>query len=129
MSRLSRARCAVGLLVLALGLAGCDGDSAGSTSGLSPSKRLIDLTDQEKGQFCDWATAKFGGYGITCNADWAFMVYPDQATCVRDAPSATGTPNCQETVQQAEACVNSIPKCATFEELKSSSECAPMTIC
>ena len=144
MPRLSRVLCAAGLFVFALGLAGCDGSSAGSTSGfsasndgssagstsgLSASKKLVDLTDQEKGQFCDWATGKFGGYGNTCNSDWAFMVYPDQASCVEDASSPTNTPNCQATVQQAEACVNSIPKCANFEELKSSPQCATMTVC
>jgi hypothetical protein len=131
----------LGSAVVALGLAGCggsEGDTSGllpgssglpGTSGLPASEKLNNLTDAEKAQACDWAVAKFGGYGMTCNSDWAFMRYPDQASCVADASSPTNTPNCQGTVGQFEACVNSIWKCATFADLKSSPLCAPLTVC
>jgi hypothetical protein len=117
------------LVALTLGLAGCGGGSGDSTSGLPASEKLVDLTDGEKAQLCDWAVAKFGGYGSTCNSDWSFMTYPDQASCVADGSSPTGTPNCQATVGQMEACVNSIQKCAPFADLQSSPLCAPLTVC
>jgi uncharacterized lipoprotein YmbA len=66
----------LGSAVVALGLAGCGGPGS-STSGLPASEKLNNLTDAEKAQACDWAVAKFGGYGMTRNSDWAFMRYPD----------------------------------------------------
>ena len=130
----------LGSAVVALGLAGCGGsggDTSGlrgssglpGTSGLPASEKLNNLTDAEKGQLCDWMASKLGGYGVTCNPDWAFMTYPDQASCVADGSSPTNTPNCQATVGQAEACVNSISKCTTFTDLKNSPLCAPLTVC
>ena len=122
-------RCA-GLLMLLLAHAGCgSGGSSSPTSGLPASKRLIDLTDAEKGAFCDWAVGKYGGYGRTCNSDWAFMLYSDKAACIADAPSSSNTPSCQNTVQQAEACVDAMGPCASFADLKSSPVCLPMTTC
>jgi hypothetical protein len=122
------ARCA-GLLTLGLALAGCGGGGSSATSGLPASKRLIDLTDAEKGTFCDWAVGKYGGYARTCNADGAFMLYEDRAACISDAPSSSSTPNCQNTVQQAEACVNAMGSCASVVDLKKSPVCLPMTTC
>jgi hypothetical protein len=121
-----------GVLILVLAHAGCGDGGVGSsspTSGLPASKRLIDLTDAEKGTFCDWAVAKYGGYGRTCNSDWVFMLYSDKAACIADAPSSSSTPNCQNTVQQAEACVNAMGPCASFADLKNSPVCLPMTTC
>ena len=118
----------LGSAVVALGLAGCGGSGTGA-SGLPASEKLNNLTDAEKGQLCDWMASKLGGYGVTCNSDWAFMTYPDQASCVADGSSPTSTPNCQATVGQAEACVNSISKCTTFTDLKNSPLCAPLTVC
>jgi hypothetical protein len=105
------------------------GSSSNSSSGLPADARMVDLTDAQKAQFCDWAVAKLGGYGHTCAADWSFMTYPDQAACVEDAPSGATTPNCQGLVGQGEACVNSIKVCTTFEELKASALCEPLTKC
>ena len=123
-------RCA-GLLMLVLAHAGCSGSGGSSspTSGLPASKRLIDLTDAEKGTFCDWAVAKYGGYGRTCNSDGAFMLYTDRAACIADAPSSSSTPDCQNTVQQAEACVEAMGPCASSADLKNSPVCLPMTTC
>jgi hypothetical protein len=129
MRTLSRLSFCAGLLALILALAGCGGGSSSATSGLPGSKRLIDLTDAEKGTFCDWAVGKYGGYGRTCNSDWAFMSYPDRATCIADASSSTNTPNCQATVGQAEACVNAMGSCASFLDLKNSPLCLPITTC
>jgi hypothetical protein len=118
----------LGCTALMLMLVGC-GSDATSTSGLDGSKKLIDLTDDEKGQFCDWAVNKFGGYGATCKGDWGFMNYPDRETCINDASSPSNTPECQGTVRQAEACANSVPRCASFEQLKSSPSCSEITSC
>jgi len=54
------------LALVTMGLAGCgsgtEGGAGPGASGPSPSKKLIDLTDAEKGQVCDWTVAKFGDY-------------------------------------------------------------------
>jgi hypothetical protein len=126
MRRTIRRFCLSGIALLLL--THC-GDGTTAHSGLDSSRKLVELTDAEKGQFCDWAVNQLGGYGVTCNADWAFMSYPDQAACVKDGPSSTTTPNCTLTVGQAEACVNSVSKCASFADLKSSPVCAPLTVC
>jgi hypothetical protein len=120
-------RSCLGPMALMLMLAGCGKES--SASGLDSSKRLNDLTDEEKGQFCDWAVSKLGGYGVTCSSSWGFMSYPDRDTCVRDGSSPSNTPKCEATVGQAEACVNSVPRCASFQDLKASSVCSVMTVC
>ena len=125
----TRSRRYAGLLGLILVLSGCGDGSSSAKSGLTGSKRLIDLTDAEKGTFCDWAVGKDGGYGRTCNSDWVFMSYADKATCIADASSSSNTPNCQSTVEQAEACVNAMGPCASFQDLKNSSRCLPITTC
>lgn len=117
------------LVALTLGLAGCGGGSGDSTSGLPASEKLVDLTDGEKAQLCDWAVAKFGGYGSTCNSDWSFMTYPDQASCVADSPNSTSTPDCDATVAQMEACINSLPQCATSDDFVLSLQCVDLATC
>jgi hypothetical protein len=117
----------LGSALVALGLAGCGGGSG--TSGLPASKRLVDLTDGEKAQFCDWAVAKFGGYGTRTTCNSVAFPYADQAACVADSPSATSTPTCQATVGQMEACVNSLPECTTMTDFASSPQCASVISC
>jgi hypothetical protein len=129
MPRSIRVLCHAAGLALTLAIAGCGGGSSSSTSGLPSAKRLIELTDAEKGTFCDWAVEKYGGYGRTCNSDWAFMSYPNREACIADAPSSTNTPTCEDTVGQAEACVNAMGSCASYQDLKSSPVCLPVTNC
>jgi hypothetical protein len=131
MARLSCVCTGGALLALTLHLVGC-GSSDSATSGLPASTQLINLTDAQKGQLCDWAVAKFGGYGtpVNCGSGAApIMSYPDQAACVADAPGTAGTPSCQATVGQMEACLNSISPCATYAEFGSSPKCSFLTSC
>jgi hypothetical protein len=117
------------LLGLALGAWACgSGESSGGTSGVSPSKQLVSLTDAEKGKLCDWAVARFGGYGTrSCNSP--LFSYADQAACVADSPSPSSTPSCQATVAQMEACIDSLPACPTSTDVGNSSQCATLTSC
>jgi hypothetical protein len=115
--------------LLMLPMTGCGQNATSTSSGLDGSKKLNDLTSEEKGQFCDWAVNKYGGYGLSCDGDWGFMRYTDRAACIKDASSPTTTPKCTATVSQAEACVNSVPACASFERLKSSLACMDITNC
>jgi hypothetical protein len=115
---------------LALVSAGCgSGDGTSGTSGVSGSKPLTSLTDTEKGQLCDWMVAKFGGYGTQRTCDSPLFSYPDQAACVADSPSPSHTPNCQATVAQMEACVNSLPPCPTLLDGQNSPQCVPVGGC
>jgi hypothetical protein len=101
-------------------------------AGLPASTPLITLTDLQKGQLCDWMVAKFGGYGtpVKCSsADAPIISYPDQASCVSDAPSPTNTPSCQATVGQMETCLNSISPCTTYADFSNSPNCSFMTTC
>lgn len=118
-------RCCLGTLLLML--AGCGSDGA-STSGLDGSKKLIDLTHDDLEQFCDWAVSKQGGYE-TCDEELAFMGYPDVSACVHgDWGPSTGS-KCQTTVSQAEACIKSLNKCATWEDVRNSSACSGLMGC
>ncbi len=114
--------------LLVLTVTGCGENASSTSSGLDGSKKLNDLTSDEKGQFCDWAVNKYGGYGISCDGDWGFMRYPDRAACIEDG-SNPSNPECKATVSQAEACVNSVPACASFEQLKKSPACMDLTNC
>jgi hypothetical protein len=117
------------VIVLMLMLAGCGSDASGdSTSGLDGSKKLADLTYAEMGQFCDWAMNKFGGYSSTCPT-WGFMSYPDRTSCINDVPNSATAPTCQATVSQGEACVNAIPRCVSYQQLKNTPSCSPITDC
>jgi hypothetical protein len=116
-------RSCLGCMALMLLLAGCGSDGS-STSGVDGSKKIIDLTRAEMGQFCDWAANKLGGYE-TCDEEVGFMSFPDKNACVdRDWES-----DCQASVKQAEACINSLHRCPTEEEAGSSSACSEITSC
>ena len=90
---------------------------------------MMSLTDAEKGQMCDWAVAKFGGYGTRPGCTSPLFSYADKAACVADLPSPTTTPSCQATVAQMEACVDSLPACPTLTDVANSSQCATLTSC
>lgn len=125
-------RALVASLLLA---AACGGSDGGSTSGLSPSKRLVDLSATESGQLCDWMVPKVGSYGNpgTCDrtqtgAMAAALIYDDQAACIADAPDLTDT-DCVGTVAQMEACVNQLPACATLTDVLNAPACAAVLAC
>ena len=110
-----------GFALACLFLVSACGDSGGN-SGVSSSKRLIDLSDAEKGQLCDWMVGQAGSYGNpgTCGVnvggiDHPFLVYNDQAACVSDSPDWTFT-DCAATVAELEACVNRLPACASLRD-------------
>ena len=104
-------------------------DTGKSSSGLPGGKRLIDLTDTEKGQLCDWMVGFSGGYGHTadCGTGMPILNYPDRAACVKDSSSATATPNCAATVKQLEDCLNVAGAC--LEAAAAAPVCAPVMTC
>ena len=117
-------------------LASCGGSvSNPGASGVDSSKRLITLTDAEKGLLCDWMVAKAGSYGNpgTCDrtqpvATYPFLTYDDQAACIADARDETDT-GCLATVAQMEACVNMLPACATLTNASSIPACSVLSGC
>jgi hypothetical protein len=110
-------------------LAGMPADTGAGGSGLTSSKRLIDLTDAEKGQMCDWIVTKAGGYGhmAFCDGGIPLFYYPDQASCVDDSASATTTPKCAATVKQMEDCANQTAPC--LDAARAAPACAPVLNC
>lgn len=119
----------MGLLLLTA--SACGGGSGGSgASGVGSSKRLIDLSDAEKGKLCDWMVGKAGSYGNpgTCDQGTSFLAYVDQADCIDDSPDATFT-DCAATVGQLETCVNMLPACASLTQAASTQACAILSGC
>jgi len=115
--------------------AGSSDDAGDLSSGVVPSKRLIDLSTAEKGQLCDWMVARAGSYGNpgTCvrsepAATYPFLAYDDQADCVADSPDATFT-DCQATVADLEACISKLPPCATLTHASQTPACTPLSPC
>ena len=118
-------------------LASCGGSvsNPAGASGVDSSKRLIALTNAEKGLLCDWMVAKAGSYGNpgTCNrtqpvATYPFLTYDDQAACIADARDETDT-GCLATVAQMEACVNMLPACATLTNASNTPACSVLSGC
>jgi hypothetical protein len=124
---------AVSLLVPACG--GSGGSDGAGDSGVDGSKKLTALTDAEKGTVCDWMVGRAGSYGKpgTCDRTQPapmspFLAYDDQAACIADSPDPTFT-QCQATVAQLEACVKTLPACATLTDAGNSSACAVLSGC
>jgi hypothetical protein len=121
------------LLTVACGGSG-DTGSMGNASGVPSSKRIVELSDTEKGRLCDWMVSKAGSYGTpgACDrsqqAAYPFLAYDDQAACIEDAVDATDT-DCKATVAQVEACVGLLPACATLTQLASAPACAILSGC
>lgn len=116
----------VARMALMLMLGGC-GSGGSSTSGVDGSKKLGDLTRTEKGRFCDWAANQLGGYK-KCDemrVTGGFMSEPDQNACVDFGWDA----DCPVSVNQAEACINSLPNCPTVDQAKESSSCSEFIKC
>ena len=124
------------VLCLVWGASACgSGPGGAETTGVSSSKKLIDLTAAEKGRVCDWMVGKAGSYGKpgTCDrtqtgANSPVWVYDDQADCVDDSPDATFT-ECTATVGQLETCVNTLPACASLAQAVTSSACSILGRC
>jgi hypothetical protein len=124
---------AVTLFASACGSSG--GSPASGASGVDGSKKLIDLTDAEKGMVCDWMVPRVGSYGDPGTCDLTlpapmspFLVYVDQAACIADSVGPS-RPGCQATVAQLEACIETLPACATSTDVTNSSACAPLSSC
>src|SRR3954465_7555667 len=124
------------LLTLLVPACGSSGSPATSgTSGVDGSKKLITLTDAERGTLCDWMVAPAGSYGDPGTCDRTLpapmtpvLVYLDQAACVADSPSPNRT-GCQATVGQVEACIKTLPTCASSTDVSNSSACAILSTC
>jgi hypothetical protein len=125
-------------LLMCVAGAACSSGSADdghASSGVTTSKRLVDLTPAEKGTLCDWMVAKAGSYGNpgTCvrsepAASYPFLAYDDQADCVQDSPDASFT-DCDATVADLEACVSKLPACATPTDASQTPACASLSHC
>ena len=115
---------------------GVDGSGASATSGVDGSKKLVALTDAENGTLCDWMVGRAGSYGNpgTCQRTpidtgyTPFLAYDDQATCILVSRAAIYK-GCEATVAQLEACVKTLPACATYNDENSSPACASISNC
>jgi len=120
----------------ACGSSGSDGaDASLGGSGVDRSKKLITLSDAEKGMLCDWMVGKAGSYGNpgTCDrtktgTSFPFLTYDDQAACIADSRGPTDT-QCQATVADLEACISVLPACATLSDVASKPVCAAVNGC
>jgi hypothetical protein len=122
-------------VVVAAAACGGSGGAGAGASGVDPSKKLITLSDAEKGTLCDWMVAKAGSYGNpgTCDrtqmgTSTPFLAYDDQAACIADARGPSDT-QCQATVADLEACVGALPACATLADASSKPACAAISAC
>jgi hypothetical protein len=123
------------ILSLTLLVPACGSSSDSGASGVDGSKKLITLTDAEKGMLCDWMVGRAGSYGNPGSCDRTqtglmstFLTYDDQAACIADARGPTYTA-CQATVAQMEACIETLPTCATLSDASNSSACAVLSGC
>ena len=123
------------ILALTLLAPACGSSAGAGASGVDASKKLVTLTDAEKGMLCDWMIARAGSYGDPGTCDRTLpapmtpvLVYADQAACIADfaSPSRSG---CQATVAQMEACIETLPACANSTDVTSSSACALLSDC
>lgn len=101
-------RLATAVLVAALSVAGCGGESSGP-GGVDRSKSISTTSEAEKGNLCDWYVAKVGGYGAPkmCAAG-PLGAPPTKADCLSKFPSCTAT------VAQFEACIETIVAAQTI---------------
>ena len=109
-------------VVVAVAGAACGGGSssttpdAGSSSGVSASTRVVDLSDADGMALCDWVAAKLGGYGqgVTCGDGVSVTARQTRELCVMDYQNVS--PTCPVTVGEIEACANQSvgpPVCAS----------------
>lgn len=102
------------------GAAGADA----SLPSVPTTKKISELTTDEKGQLCAWYADLFGGYGhvTECGAS-SVQVYPSQAVCIAAAFPA----DCMATVEEFETCTRAeVPSqnCVLMYD-----ECRPITAC
>lgn len=128
------------LLAISAFAAGCGGGSggdeidggasAGTTSGVTGSKKLPQLTDADKKAICDWTAGLYGGYGksIDCGSSGGMSLTitgpVDLAECLAEAALVPST--CQATVAQSEPCVKVM---ATCERTNMATVCAATLAC
>jgi hypothetical protein len=113
----------VGLVGLAA-VAGsaCGGSSSsppdpGPSSGVTAGTRIVDLSEADAAALCDWAAARFGGYGhgVTCMDGFTVTARQTRELCMMDYKSVSST--CPVTVGDIEACTNQSvgpPVCASL---------------
>lgn len=110
-------------LGIALASCGEDGGPTGpGASGLEKSRTWSRLTTAEKGALCDWAAARFGGYGMTidCGNGTGIASHPSQQVCIDSLPASCGA-----TVAEYEQCVSDAScQTGTFPP-----SCAPLLAC
>ena len=129
MNRL-RAASAIAVLVLAMTSPGCNDDSgkaSNTTSGLPRGGRVVDLTADQAGQFCDWLNQLEGGYHqhADCNG-MPVSTDVDQASCVQAIPDLLfACPNL--TVAQVEDCT--VAQGTDLCKFNTELACAPLRAC
>lgn len=96
------------VLLSVLGVAACGGDDGGSGgSGLSSSKQVKDLTQEEAIQLCHAMADLFPQREVTCSGQQPVEVGLDDADCTSGSGASVGDvpDECTATVGDAEACV------------------------
>jgi hypothetical protein len=81
----------------------------GSSSGITRTTAIADLTATQAGTLCDWANAAAGGYGrtVTCPDGSDEMSDPDKASCATGLP-ILGSLCPTLTVGDLEDCANAV---------------------
>ena len=108
-------------------LSGCSSSSSTASAGASGvvgSKKLVDLTDAEKKQLCDWQASMNGGYGhvTACGDAGVTSVNSTAAECSRGILTLPAT--CTAVVSQAEDCIIVLSKDVCIHS--TSGACAPL---
>jgi hypothetical protein len=82
------------------GGAGANG-GASNLPDLDPNTDIADLTDEQKGELCDWYVSLYGGYGVTteCGGGASTRTPNNRDQCV-----GITTFSCPVTVGEYEAC-------------------------
>jgi hypothetical protein len=106
----------------------CGGGGSGG-SGVDGGKRLVDLSDSEITELCEFAFAADPEREITCSDGTVTVGQASVAECVQEAnESAAAAPNCPVTVSQYEACISALgdQSDADLCEFNFPAACAPL---
>jgi len=118
--------------LLCMGFAFACGGGSGGGSGVSGSKKIIDLSAGERQDVCELFVDILGPERmVDCgNGDIRTVGGEDPAECVTELSSlATGAPNCTVTVSQYQACIDAIADLSDAEICAGGSfpaQCAPV---
>jgi hypothetical protein len=96
------------ILLSVLLLGACGGDDGATSSGVTTSKQLKDLTPDERMQECEWGVSYQGGAGHqTMCPDDVTITVSTVAECVSDLGTYAMN-GCTATIEQLETCTRAI---------------------